>query len=104
MRTATMILTLTGLLLLTALTGTGPAVATAGDTGLRDRPLEGYGTDPEMTAFVDGLETWFIPVVNVDGYRHVFSVPTSTPLSALSTITAPSVTGMQENTSPTKSS
>lgn len=45
MRTASAILTLTGLLLLTALAGTGPTAATAGETGLRDRPLEGYGAD-----------------------------------------------------------
>ncbi|MBD3161357.1 MAG: hypothetical protein GF346_04065 [Candidatus Eisenbacteria bacterium] len=38
-----------------------------------DRILERYGTDPRVTAFVDGLEIWCIPVVNVDGYRHVFS-------------------------------
>lgn len=34
--------------------------------------LDGYGTDPEMTAMVDGLHTWFVPVVNVDGHRLVF--------------------------------
>jgi Zinc carboxypeptidase len=38
-----------------------------------ERLLAGYGRDHEMTAFVDGLETWFIPIVNVDGHRHVFS-------------------------------
>ncbi len=37
------------------------------------RLLDGYGRDPEMTAFVQGLEIWFIPIVNVDGHRHVFS-------------------------------
>ncbi len=34
--------------------------------------LEGYGADPKMTSMVDGLHTWFIPVVNVDGHRLVF--------------------------------
>lgn len=35
--------------------------------------LEGYGTDPEVTARVDGLELYFIPILNVDGHAHVFS-------------------------------
>lgn len=34
--------------------------------------LCGYGADPGMTAMVDGLHTWFVPVVNVDGHRLVF--------------------------------
>lgn len=35
--------------------------------------LEGYGSDPAVTARVDSLELWFAPVVNVDGYRVCFS-------------------------------
>ena len=35
--------------------------------------LEGHGRDAEVTAFVDGLELWFVPVVNVDGHVHVLS-------------------------------
>jgi hypothetical protein len=35
--------------------------------------LEGYGSDPAVTARVDGLELWFIPVLNPDGHGYVFS-------------------------------
>ncbi len=35
--------------------------------------LTGYGVDPQLTARVDGLELWYLPVVNVDGHRYVFS-------------------------------
>jgi hypothetical protein len=35
--------------------------------------LTGYGHDPAVTARVDGLEIWFIPVFNVDGHGYVFS-------------------------------
>lgn len=34
--------------------------------------LAGYGSDPAITARVDGLALWFIPVVNVDGHGYVF--------------------------------
>ncbi|MEZ4389445.1 MAG: M14 family zinc carboxypeptidase, partial [Candidatus Krumholzibacteriia bacterium] len=37
------------------------------------RLLERYGSDPAITARVDGLELWFVPIVNVDGHRFVFS-------------------------------
>ena len=33
----------------------------------------GYGHDPAVTARVDSLELWFIPVLNVDGHGYVFS-------------------------------
>ncbi len=35
--------------------------------------LSGYGSDPEVTARVDGLEIYYIPILNVDGHLHVFS-------------------------------
>ncbi len=35
--------------------------------------LEGYGSDPAVTARVDSLELWFIPVLNPDGHGYVFS-------------------------------
>jgi len=35
--------------------------------------LAGYGSDAEVTARVDGLEIYFIPILNVDGHVHVFS-------------------------------
>ncbi len=35
--------------------------------------LAGYGVDPEITARVDGLEIYFIPVLNPDGHDYVFS-------------------------------
>lgn len=36
--------------------------------------LGGYGSDPAVTAAVDGQEIWIAPVWNPDGYEHVFSV------------------------------
>ncbi|MFH1690469.1 MAG: hypothetical protein ABIE42_09560 [Candidatus Eisenbacteria bacterium] len=45
MRTATAILTLTGLLLLTVVMGTATDSEAARATGFRDRPLEGFGAD-----------------------------------------------------------
>jgi hypothetical protein len=35
--------------------------------------LDGDGADGRITAFVSGLQTWFVPVVNVDGHRIVFA-------------------------------
>jgi len=35
--------------------------------------LLGYNNDPEVTARVDGLEQFFVPILNVDGHNHVFS-------------------------------
>ena len=35
--------------------------------------LAGYGNDPAVTARVDGLELYFIPVLNPDGHGYVFS-------------------------------
>lgn len=32
--------------------------------------LEGYGKDREMTEKVDGLEMWFVPMANPDGYEY----------------------------------
>jgi hypothetical protein len=49
--------------------GTGAVMATI------ERLLAGYGTDPLLTARVDELELWFVPIVNVDGHRHVFAGP-----------------------------
>ncbi len=31
---------------------------------------EGYGTDPELTFLVNSRETWFVPVINPDGYVY----------------------------------
>jgi hypothetical protein len=39
---------------------------------LLDHVLDGYGTDPEITALVDENELWFIPVGNPDGYDLTF--------------------------------
>jgi len=30
--------------------------------------LQGYGSDPDLTALVDGIETWLCPIHNPDGY------------------------------------
>lgn len=35
--------------------------------------LEGYGQQSYYTEMVDNLEMWFVPVINVDGYRMVFA-------------------------------
>ena len=40
---------------------------------MAQRLIADYGVDPVVTARVDGLEQCFVPVVNVDGHRHVFS-------------------------------
>ena len=29
-----------------------------------------YGTDPELTELVDGVEMWFVPLINPDGYYY----------------------------------
>ncbi len=34
------------------------------------RLVSGYGTDPNLTYLVDHRETWFVPVVNPDGYLY----------------------------------
>lgn len=34
--------------------------------------LVGYGHDPAVTARVDSLELFFVPILNVDGHQHVF--------------------------------
>ncbi len=38
------------------------------------RLVAGYGSDPVITSFVDDNEIWFIPVVNPDGFDHVWTV------------------------------
>lgn len=38
-----------------------------------ERLLHGYGTDPEVTHWLDTLEIWLVPVVNVDGHDVVTS-------------------------------
>lgn len=32
--------------------------------------LENYGTDPEVTHLVDNREIYFLPIINVDGYKY----------------------------------
>lgn len=39
-----------------------------------DRLVNGYGTDPALTALVDENEIWIAPVWNPDGYVYVFEV------------------------------
>ncbi len=38
-----------------------------------ERLLTGYEVDPVITKRVNGLEILFVPIVNVDGHRYVFS-------------------------------
>lgn len=38
-----------------------------------DQLLNGYAGDARLRALVDGYELWFVPVVNPDGYHHVFT-------------------------------
>ncbi len=33
--------------------------------------LEGYGVDPQITAWVDSLEIWIVPIVNTEGYKYI---------------------------------
>ncbi len=35
--------------------------------------LQGYGIDPAVTARVDSLELFYVPILNVDGHLHNFS-------------------------------
>jgi len=39
---------------------------------MMNRLLSGYGSDARITSLVDGMQIWFIPIVNVDGHRMVF--------------------------------
>ncbi len=41
--------------------------------GAADRLTAGYGSDPRITAAVDGHEIWIAPVWNPDGYNYVFT-------------------------------
>ncbi|NDD31625.1 MAG: hypothetical protein EB084_25525, partial [Proteobacteria bacterium] len=38
--------------------------------GLAEDMIENYGDNPDMKRRVDGAETWFIPVVNPDGFAY----------------------------------
>ena len=40
---------------------------------LAEALLSGYGTDPAITAAVDGQEIWIAPVWNPDGYEYVWT-------------------------------
>jgi len=46
---------------------------TAAIMALAERLIADYGRDPEVTAWMANLSIWLVPVVNVDGHRHVFS-------------------------------
>ena len=35
-----------------------------------EKLISGYGQDPEMTEKIDGLEMWFVPMANPDGYEY----------------------------------
>lgn len=35
-----------------------------------EKLLDGYASDPEMKEKVDGLELWFVPMANPDGYEY----------------------------------
>ena len=39
-------------------------------TSAVEKLLTGYGSDPEMAEKVDGLEMWFVPMANPDGYEY----------------------------------
>lgn len=40
---------------------------------LMEKLVGGYGTDPQVTHWLDTLEIWLVPVVNVDGHNIVTS-------------------------------
>ncbi len=54
--------------LLTGATHGNEIITTEVIFGLLQDLLDGYGKDTRLTKMVDGLEIWFIPVVNPDGY------------------------------------
>jgi hypothetical protein len=56
--------------LLTAATHGNEIITTEVVFGLVQDLLDGYGKDARLTKMVDGLEIWFIPVVNPDGYSR----------------------------------
>jgi len=47
-------------------------VAGASGMYVADRLVTGYGVDPAITALVDGVEFYVIPIVNPDGYYHTW--------------------------------
>lgn len=42
--------------------------------GAMQRVLSAYGSNPALTAVVNGYELWFVPMVNPDGVNHVWNV------------------------------
>ena len=40
-----------------------------------DSLVRGYGSDPQITAWVDSTEIWIVPIVNPDGHNVVMHVP-----------------------------
>ncbi|MBM3286764.1 MAG: hypothetical protein FJY88_05365 [Candidatus Eisenbacteria bacterium] len=40
---------------------------------MMDRLLDRYSKDPVIASYVNALEIWFVPIVNVDGHTMVFS-------------------------------
>ena len=45
-------------------------IAAMSATCIADRLVRGYDSDPAIRAFVDGTDTWIVPVVNPDGYQY----------------------------------
>ena len=44
---------------------------------LAEHLLKSYGTDPELTADMDALEIWVVPVVNPDGFTYSAASPSN---------------------------
>lgn len=40
-----------------------------------DSLVRGYGSDPQITAWVDSTEIWIVPIVNPDGHNVVMHLP-----------------------------
>jgi predicted deacylase len=58
-------------LMLTAATHGDELITTEVMLRLVDQLLEGYGSNPRFTDFIDKRDIYFIPVVNVDGFADV---------------------------------
>ncbi|MCU0645627.1 MAG: hypothetical protein MUC94_15395 [bacterium] len=41
--------------------------------------LSNYGTDPNITAMVDNIEIWIIPIINTEGYKYLVDNDLSSP-------------------------
>lgn len=48
-------------------------ISVATTTCIADRLVRGYGSDPEITALLDEMQVYVVPVVNPDGYEYTWT-------------------------------